>query len=198
MGRGVWGVAPLIGAFAVVLTAAPARADVIEGPCFGSGHWQESGQDEDSEEHDQDDVIEVPQSDTVEWFGNQNDAPLGTDGPERPIEGEVEIDLPLGTATIDDWGPNDSIRYANEGEEDYDLPSVLIGVEMLLHGEHRENGAVVCSGEVIVKIEGSATENPLFYAGLGAIGIALELLYLAGRGPTFTKVRPAFEDVNPG
>ena len=126
---------------------------------------QESGQDEDSDEHDQNDVITVPAADTVEWFGNQDDLPLGSEGPEREIEGEVEIDLPLGTAAIDDWGPNDSIRYANEGEEDYDLPSVLIGVEMLLHGEHREDGEVVCSGEVIVKVEGDATDNPLLYVG---------------------------------
>jgi hypothetical protein len=194
----VWAIGPLAAAIAALAWASPAGAQVIDGPCFGEGHWVDSGQDEDTEEHSQKDVIEVPRADTVQWFGSENDAPLGSEGPEREIEGEVQLDLPIGTVTIDSWGPNDSIRYANEGEHEYDLPSVLVGVEMPLHGEHRENGEVVCSGEVTVVVAGSATDNPLLFAGVGAIAVALVLLYLAGRGPTFTQVRPTFEDVNPG
>ena len=198
MVRRVLAVGSLVGAFTVLTWTSPAAAQVVDGPCFGEGHWVGSGQDEDTDEHSQKDVIEIPRADTVQWFGNENDLPLGSEGPEREIEGEVELGLPIGTVTIDSWGPNDSIRYANEGEEEYDLPSILVGVEMPLSGEHRENGSVVCSGEVILTIEGSATENPLFFAGVGAIAVALVLLYLAGRGPTFTQVRPTFEDTNPG
>jgi hypothetical protein len=172
-----------VAAGAVLGTASAAHADAVtEGDCFGSGHWVEAGLDEDSAEHDPGDVIEVPQADTVEWEGRVGDFAIGEDGPEREIQGEVELVLPSKTTiAIDDWGPNDSVRYANSGTHDYDLPSVLIGIKMKLQGEHRENGEVVCRGSIYVQIEGSAFENPLTVAGLAGMVLTGAGLVLAGR-----------------
>jgi hypothetical protein len=131
----------------------------------------------------------------VAWQGNEKGYALGDTGPRRKIGGEVKLDLPIGDATIDSWG-GDSERYANEGEYSYDLPSVLIGIEMRLHGEHRENDVVVCSGEVNVKIIGSVWSNPLSYAAIGVLVLSAGMLFFAGR-PVFRKIW-AYEDVNPG
>ncbi len=195
------GVRLLLGGVAVtaacLVPAAPARADVVTPPgqCVASGVWQKAGLVEASGDHETSDVIEVPRADTVAWKGNIKGYELGAAGPRRAIEGEVELDLPIGAATIDSWG-GDSERYANEGVHSYDLPSVLIGIEMRLHGEHRENGVVVCSGEVNVKIAGSIWSNPLAFADLGLLVISAGMLFFAGR-PVFKKVW-AYEDVNPG
>jgi hypothetical protein len=178
--------------------ASSAGADVVDPPgaCRGSGQWLESGLDETSAEHDRGDLIVIPRTDTVAWSGAVGDAALGAEGPRRDISGEVQLDLPFGSVTIDDWGGS-SVRYANEGTHEYDLPSILGGIEMRLHGAHRENGEEVCSGEVRVKVEGDAFDNPLAFAGLGGVAVSAVLLGLAGRA-RFTKVAPAFEDVNVG
>ena len=193
--RGVFGGVAVTAAF--LLMAAPARADVITPPgeCVASGVWQNAGLDENSVDHETTDVIEVPASDTVAWEGNQKGYALGDTGPRRAIGGEVKLDLPIGDATIDSWS-GDSVRYANEGEHSYDLPSVLIGIEMRLHGEHRENNVVVCSGEVGVMIIGSVWSNPLSYGGIGLLVISAGMLFFAGR-PVFRKIW-AYEDANPG
>jgi len=179
---------------AVLLSAPAAGADVVTPPgaCVGSGAWQRSGQQETSTDHDPSDVIEVPRSDTVRWAGNVKGFALGAEGPRRDISGEVQLDLPIGSVTIDDWGGS-SVRYANEGEHEYDLPNVLAGIKMKLHGEHRENGKVVCAGSVFVKIDGT---SPLLIVAVGLGVVALLLLFVAGR-PVFKKLW-AYEDVNPG
>ncbi|GEM_PF-3095101 len=180
-----------------VTTAAAANANAIDGPCFGSGVWENSKLAEQSDKHNQGDTITVPQKDTVHWFGNENGVPLGQDGPVRSISGSVDLDLPIGTVTIDDWKnpPNGSTAYANEGEHKYDLPSFLVGIKMKLHGSHSENGKVVCSGSVYVKVKGSAVSNPLFWAGVALTVIAGGAFFFAGR-PVFTKVRPTYDDVH--
>lgn len=178
--------------------ATAAGADVVSPPgaCTGTGSWQEGGISEASVDHVPSDVIEVPRSDTVSWFGSVGDATLGEEVPRREISGEVQIDLPIGTVTIDDWGGS-SVRAANEGTHSYDLPELVIGIEMALHGAHRENGSEVCSGSVNVVVDGGAFDNPLAYAGLAGMVISGAALAFAGRA-TFTKVAPTFEDVNPG
>lgn len=185
-------------ALLVFVPTSVAHADVVNpaGACVGSGTWQQAGISETSTSHSSDDVIEVPQADTVKWSGNQAGYQLGAEGPERPISGEVQLDLPVGTVTIDDWG-NNSVRYANEGEHKYDLPSVLVGIKMRLHGEHRENGKVTCSGAVYVQVKGSAMENPLTWGALAGLVVSGGALLFAGK-PVFKKVAPAFEDINPG
>jgi hypothetical protein len=92
------------------------------------------------------------------------------------------------------------VRYANTGDHEYDLPSFLVNVKMKLKGEHREapegSGAFtrICGGSVYVQIDGSTFSNPLAIAAIP--GLALMLLLLVWSG--FSKVKPAFEDTNPG
>jgi hypothetical protein len=177
----------------VFLPASSAHADVITPPaaCAASGRWQSAGLDYTSTQFKSTDVVEVPQKDTVLWNGNQAGYKVGEDGPERPIEGEVQVDTPVGTATIDDWGKDPKVKktsttYANEGEHSYDLPSVLIGIKMKLHGEHRENGKVTCAGSVYVQVKGSAVSNPLTAAAAIGLVVSGGALLLAGR-PVFNK-----------
>ena len=174
-----------------------AHADIVmpAGACVGTGSWQAAGLTESSTTHVPNDVIAVPRADTVRWAGNIAGYQLGAAGPRRPISGEVQLDLPIGTATIDSWGGS-SVRYANAGEHAYDLPKLLVGVKMRLHGEHRENGVVRCSGSVYVKVAGSVWSNPLSYGSLGVLAISAGVLVFAGR-PVFRK-QWAFEDRNPG
>lgn len=199
MGRTMWwaGAAGLLG-LAVCGWGAPAAADVIDPPgaCTGSGTWQEAGFTETSGDHEPSDVIEIPQSDTVSWEGSVGGAELGAEVARREISGEVQVDLPVGTTTIDDWGGS-SVRAANAGDHDYKLPDVLIGIEMTLHGEHREDGEVVCSGSVSVVVEGDPMDNPLAIPGIAGMVLFGAGMLLSGRA-SFSPAGPSFEEVNPG
>lgn len=187
----------LIAVVGLLVAPSAARADVIApaGECVGSGQWRLAALAETSTAHVPSDVVEVPRADTVRWSGNIKGYKVGDAGARRAISGEVQLDLPVGTATIDSWSGS-SVRYANEGEHAYDLPSVLVGVTMRLHGEHRENGTVRCSGSVYVKVAGSVWSNPLSYGSLGLLAISGGALVFAGR-PVFRK-KWAYEDRNPG
>ena len=83
-----------------------AGADVITpaGECVGSGRWQTAGLSETSTARVPSDVVEVPRADTVRWSGNIKGYAPGAAGARRAISGEVQLDLPVGTATIDSWG----------------------------------------------------------------------------------------------
>lgn len=171
-----------IAALGWAAATAPAAADVIDpdGACAATGTWQEGGFTESSADHDPGDVIEIPRADTVSWEGSVGGAEPGAEVDRREISGEVQVDLPIGTATIDDWGGS-SVRAANTGDHDYDLPKFLIGIEMTLHGEHREDGEVVCSGSVGLVVDGDPMDNPLAFAGLGGMVVFGAGLALAGR-----------------
>jgi opacity protein-like surface antigen len=181
----------------LLMTAGPAAADVVDpsGACVGSGTWQEGGFSETSTDHVPDDVIEIPRKDEVSWSGAIGGAQLGDEVPRRDIAGKVELQLPppVGWITVDDWGGS-SVRAANEGVHDYDLPSVVSGVKMKLRGQHSDAGTLTCSGSVFVKVEGS---NPLLIGGIVGMVLTGIALLFAGR-PTFTQVGQTFEDVNPG
>ena len=176
------------------IAPASAGADVTTPPgeCVATGHWLNSGQTESSTAHNPSDVIKIPAKDTVQWAGNIKGYALGSQGPRRQISGSVELDLPIGSATIDSWGKS-SVRYANTGRHKYDLPSLLKGIKMKLHGHHSENGKLVCSGSVYMEISGT---SPLVWGGVGLLVISGGMLFFAGR-PVFRKLW-AFEDVNPG
>jgi hypothetical protein len=181
----------------VLVTPEIAAADVVTPPgaCVGTGTWEKAGFTERSFDHSTSDTITVPRADTVRWAGSVRGFRLGAFGARRKIDGAVQLQLPIGTANIDTWGGS-SRRYANTGEHKYDLPSVLIGVKMKLKGFHKDNGKTTCSGSVYVKVQGSATKNPLAWAALGGLVLFGGLLLFAGR-PVFKKLS-AFEDVNPG
>lgn len=149
----------------------PAGADIVSPPgaCVGSATWSD-GTTETSTDHRPSDVIVVPRADTVSWTGSQGAA--GADGPRRDISGKVTLDLPVGTVTIDDWSGS-SVRYANQGQHDYDLPSILAGVKMKLAGVHAENGTTTCQGSVYVEVAGGGPLKPLALGGLVLSGVAL-------------------------
>ena len=166
----------------VCLWAAPAGADVVSPPgaCSGTGQWSRAGLDETTAEHSPSDVIVIPKADDVAWTGTVGGAAPGDTGPERPISGEIVLDLPLASVTLGDWN-SDSELYGDADTYDYKLPSVLVGVEMLLHGTHSENGQEVCSGEVILRIDGDTFENPMTFVGIAGSVVSFAVLLLAGR-----------------
>lgn len=169
--------------FALLFTAGAAGADAITPPgaCVGSGTWQEGGFSETTTDRSSSDTIEIPRSDTVEWAGNIGGHTADEESPEeREISGEIEIDLPLGTVTIDDWGGT-TRKYGNSGTHEYDLPNVASGVTLRLHGEHRENGTLVCSGAINLQIEGSGFDNPLSFVGIGGMVLTGAGVVFAGR-----------------
>jgi opacity protein-like surface antigen len=183
-------------AFAVLAPVA-AAADVVSPPgaCMGSGAWRTSGQQETSAAHRKSDVIKIPQADTVDWQGSERGFAVGSAGPRRDISGKVSVVLPMGTATIDSWGGS-SVRYANTGTHAYDLPKALVGLKLKLKGSHKDGGVTTCKGSVFVRVEGSATSNPLAAAGAAGLALSGGALLFAGR-PVFKKLW-AIEDVNPG
>lgn len=184
------------GAAWLVIATVPAGADVVdpEGSCSAVGQWQEEGVTRASTEFNSDDVIEIPQQDTVLWGGAVGDAQLGDEVERREISGEVEVDIAgIGSATIDDWGGS-SVRAANEGEHEYDIPDILLNVKMRLHGEHREGGVKVCSGSVYLQAKAGRFENPLAIAAL--IGMLATGGGLASAG--VVRKKWAYEDINPG
>lgn len=189
------GAATLVALSVAATGPTSAKADVVSpaGACVGSGTWVNSGLNETSTSHQPKDVIVVPRADTVRWAGNEKGFALGALGPRRDIDGAVQLKLPIGLATIDTWGGS-SQRYANQGEHTYDLPKALAGVKLKLKGFHKENGKLVCSGSVYVKIKGTSPLKPIAVAGLVLSGA---VLLLAGK-PVFRKTAPAFEDINRG
>jgi hypothetical protein len=90
------------------------------------------------------------------------------------------VDLPIGSVTVDSWG-GESVKYANEGLRPYNLPAILGGVKMRLHGEHRDDDLVACSGAVNIQVAGSPLKNPLTYVTLGLLLMSGAGLVGAGR-----------------
>ena len=191
MGSGLrWVLAFAATVVAGVLVAMPAAsADVVTPPgsCAATGTWRDGRFTERSVAHDTGDVIEIPRADTVRWTGRIRGSRPGVDGPRRPINGAIQLELPIGQVTIDDWGGT-SVKYANTGAKAYDLPSILVGVKMKLSGYHDDNGRRTCSGSVYMKVEGDTFENPLSWAAIGGLVISGGLLLYAGR-PVLKKVR---------
>ncbi len=173
-----------VGAASLLFGAIPAGADVVdpEGACIAAGQWQDEGVTRASPDFNSDDIIEIPQQDTILWAGGIGDAAPGTEGPRREISGEIEVDIAgVGTAKIDDWGGS-SIKYANNDEHEYDVPDVLLNVKMNLHGEHREapegssDFEKICGGSVYLQVKAGRLENPLSLAALAlmvASGISM-------------------------
>ena len=188
----------MIAGIGVVAPVTVAAADVVTPPgaCHGAGTWQGAGFSEDSANHVKTDVIKVPREDTVLWSGELQGHKVGDVIPRRDIKGKVQVAMPkpFGLITIDDWGGS-SVRAANNGDHHYNVPSVLVGVKMKLSGEHSDGGTLTCKGEVFVEITGGT--NPIKLVGLGGMALTFLALVAAGR-PAFIKIKPAFEDVNPG
>jgi hypothetical protein len=168
----------------VAAPAAPAGADVVTPPgaCRGVGIWVDGDFRELTRQHETDDVIDIPIEDVVRWQGKVGTATRGDTTDRRPVDGSVELELPLGQSrVVNDWGGT-SVEEVTSGRHKYSLPFVFKGVKMKLSGHHDDGGERLCSGSVYVQVEGSALSNPLTWAGI--VGLVLSILGLgwAGRG----------------
>jgi hypothetical protein len=178
----------LTGMGCALVGAVPAASE-IDGACQASGSFEEGTEADgpftvDAADVGADEVVVVPLADTVDW-----EASVEGDGSERDISGFVAVDLPppFGSWTIDSWDSTSS-TYENSGSEEYDLPSAMPrGVEFRVYGEHREDGEVVCSGEVWAEVEGDPFDTPLTPVSLGLTVAAGAGFVLAGR-PRFGRL----------
>jgi hypothetical protein len=171
---------------AALVAAGPSRADIVEPPgacvgtaSFATGTAADGPFSVDSQVLSPDDVTVVPLSDTVTWTGEVAGVAPGT---SREVEGFVRLDLPwpLPDATIDSWNST-TTRTANQGVEEYDLPSALPrGAGFRVYGEHREDGELVCSGSATVALEGGAFSSPVTVAATVLAIPALAALVWAG------------------
>ena len=181
---------------AVVLPMAIASADVVTPPntCTAMGTWVNGGFTKSSTQYSPNDVVLVPQKDKVNWQGSEFGKPIGYFGPARAIDGAIQVHVPFGfDVSIWHWSGSHSQRYSNEGQESYNVPSVLIGVKLKLSGFENEGGKRVCAGSVYVEVAGSKTKNPIGWAGIG--GSALFAVGLLAAG--FRKTKLAYDDINP-
>ena len=183
--RGV-GAAVLAVAFGLALAPGPAQAELV-GDCEATGTFL-NGIDGVPFTVDAatigDEVVTVPRSDTVEWFGSVN-----VPAAPRPNSGEVYIDLPwpFGTTKVDEWS-GDGSSVENSGIEEYDLGwYVPAGVEFQVLGAHYENGALFCAGYANVKIDGGAFSGPMIYVSLGLTAVS-GVAFVALIRPVFRRV----------
>jgi hypothetical protein len=167
----------------LLATGGSASADVItpKGDCGASGKWTRAKFTERSAKHVPDDVITIPRRDVVVWRGNVRGGDLVKPGERRDISGSLVLDLPLGqSVTVEDWDGS-TVLTAKRNRRGYNLPVFFTGVKMKLHGHHDENGKRICSGSVYLKVDGSATSNPLTWAGVAGIVLSGGVLVFAGR-----------------
>lgn len=155
------GVGLFFGAVMLLGPASPAGAGIEKGNCNGTGQWVGTDLFIDARTAG-DTVFEVPREGDVEWTGRVGNPP-------GIYDGFIAVDLPppFGSVTIDTWD-GDSDTLGNEGLEEYKLPSLVpAGVEFKVFGEHRDEGNGVCTGYVLMKIEGGPFDSPLTPISLG-------------------------------
>ena len=165
--------------------AVVAAADITEPPgrCTGSATFAEgvgAPFSVSSTDLAPGDVLTVPLEDTVTWQGSVSGIPEGT---EREISGFIKVDMPwlLPDVEIDSWDGL-SRKASNSDVQDYSLPSFTPrGVELRVYGEHNESGALFCSGELNVKVEGGAFSSPFTYGSIALLAGSLGLAALASR-----------------
>lgn len=180
----------LSGLFA--LTAQPADAGV-EGGCTGSADFTADNVGAYTPDNDTvDNAIIVPKADgnVAQWAGS-------VPGTNTNFSGKVEIQLGPVWVTVGDWGfPNFNGENDLDGRSDsgdYNMDEFWSAIEdnspftrdwiqgvYNARGEHTADG-VDCTGQFMVKFEGSATESPLFIISIIILAIAVILLIIAGR-----------------
>jgi hypothetical protein len=158
--------------------AAPASAEVIQGPCTGSAQFSNGAIV--TESTPLDDVIEVPDEDTVIYSGDTHLSP--PDEPEG-FSGDVSVRLPIGGSwVVVNWpvpsGETESVSDA--GTHTYEVPGFVPrgtgGLEVTAF--HTQRGQT-CMVAFAVTIEGSpgpaaiigATGTFAFAAGVVGAGL---------------------------
>lgn len=169
--------AAVVGLLAMLMVAAlavPAGAEVIRGGCTGSVTF--SNGTTVTESHPLDEVVEVPEADTVQYQGM---VPVPEpDGPV-PFSGLVDVRLPFMTWVVVDWS-GETEENSDSGAYTYTVPSFVPrgtgGLEVTAY--HAQQGED-CAARVTMKLAGdpgavailSAALTGVFGAGMAAAGM---------------------------
>lgn len=173
-----------IGALAAVtvlwlaMFAAPAGAEVIEGPCTGFAEFSNGTRVTESTPLSV--TNEVPAKDTVAYAG---DTTLSPPGEPESFSGNVSVRLPLGGSwVVADWpdNPDDTTEQTSAtGSYAYEVPTWVPkgtgGLEVT--ATHTQRGQT-CTVAVVMTVEG----DPGPAAILGAAGSAMFAAGLIGAG----------------
>jgi len=107
----------------VMATAAPASAEVIQGPCVGFAEFSNGARVTESTPLDE--VVEVPEEDTVVYYGNTTLTPPEE---EEAFSGYVSVRLPLGGSwVVVDWPspPGETLEVDDGGTYKYEVPPIV-------------------------------------------------------------------------
>lgn len=161
---GVGGITALL----VIGMAAPATAEVLEGPCVGFAEFSNGVLITESTPIST--INEVPEQDTVIYAG---DTTLPPPDEEEPFEGNVTVKLPFGQDwVVVSWPdpPGETEEVADAGTYTYEVPSwVPRGTGALEMTAYHQQRGQVCKVAVSMKLAGS----PGSAAFLGAAGTAV-------------------------
>ncbi len=155
----------------IATLASPASAEVIEGPCTGSASFSNGVVVTERQPIDQ--VVKVPDGDTVQYQGSVNIPP-----PEKPgpFNGGIDVKLPLGGFTVVTWA-GETVEVSDSGEYTYTLPDfVPRGTGGLEVTARHNQGGVTCVVVVTMAVEGSPGAPALLAAagtllfGAGVVG----------------------------
>lgn len=148
----------------------------LNGPCTGSGVVTGEGESAGTTYNAKTvDKATIPRAGTVAWEGSN-----GTQSSkERLAVGEVQVGFPppIGKITVGEWGKDGkkSSKSGNSDVYEYDLPSVLAGIDIPVSGSHSEPG-IKCSGSVVITIDGT---SPLAIASVVFTVVSVAGLYLS-------------------
>ena len=160
-----------VATWSFVNLAEPASAS-LDGPCTASGTIVETSERHDAKTTDE---ATIPRTGEVAWEGSTSGSG------ERETSGEVTVGFPppIGDVVVGEWGKDGekSSKSANSDVYEYDLPSVIAGIEIPVSGTHQEPG-IQCSGTVVVTIDGT---SPLAWASMAFTVISVAGLYLSIR-----------------
>jgi hypothetical protein len=158
------------------LTAAPASANVTEGPCDGSVTIK--GVTYTPENDTKDNPIVVPDEPglTFTWHGDTGGTVI-TDH-----HGQIGVSVGPGVVPVAEWAnPNTGEETSKDGSYNIDTAWEKIGMHLVgiyrIEGSHEGTGGT-CEGFAFVKIEGNPLTTPV---GAGAVGLTL----LTGAGVLF-------------
>ena len=162
LGHTLLGVMVVVGA--LLVSAAPASAR-LSGPCKGSGTLKSTGRTYDARAVN---FVKIPRKDTVAYQGATSASG------QRLAVGEtaVKFPWPVGKIVLGEWG-KDGKKTGSSGKTstyDYDFPALIAGIKVPVTGYDREPGLPLCSGSVVVQIEG---KSPVAWASLAFTVIAL-------------------------
>jgi hypothetical protein len=142
----------------VVAIAVPAGAK-LTGGCAASGTQVQTGKRYDAVTTD---FAKIPRTGDVEWKGS-----VPVPATQRAAIGEVQVKFPwpVGDVEIGNWGKDGKKTgsNANSGTYHYELPKLIAGIKVLVHGRDKEPSGVLCVGSVVVQVEGT---SPLAWVSL--------------------------------